>query len=490
MTDTSDNRTTTTCPEAPSLNFRLGALGAAIPLIFFVGWAVITSVLGLSSEIGLVMGALFGLTLGLLFCKSRWEAYASGLFSGMAQPIGVVAVVAWFYAGMLAQVLQTGGLVEGLVWLGGISGASGGAFVGLTFVLAAVFSTAVGTGYGTTVAFSTLMYPAGVALGCDPVVLFGAILAGAIFGDNLAPVSDTTIVSATTQNADVPGVVKSRFKYSIMAAVPSLVLFVLLGNASSDLEGGSAALEAMMARTDPIGLLMLIPFALVLVLALRGHHLITSLTWGIVSASVLIVVAGLAAPGDIMAFDSDSDAVVTGALVDGVSGYVNMAILILLIVATAHLLKLGGTMSAITKGLTRWIGDSVRRAELAIWGIVALLNSAITINTAAEIAAAPFVRELGEKYRIHRYRRANMLDAVTSALGYIFPWGAPVLLGWATITAMQHQYDWLPIVAPTEVFPFVFHGWFLLLIMLFAAATGWGLRFETPEELAQASPTR
>ncbi|REC93795.1 Na+/H+ antiporter NhaC family protein [Kushneria indalinina] len=490
MTDIPDNRTTTSSPEEPTLNFRLGALGAAIPLIFFVGWAIITSVLGLSSEIGLVMGCLFGLTLGLLFCKSRWEAYAQGLFSGMAQPIGVVAVVAWFYAGMLAQVLQTGGLVEGLVWLGGISGASGGAFVGITFVLAAVFSTAVGTGYGTTVAFSTLMYPAGVALGCDPVVLFGAILAGAIFGDNLAPVSDTTIVSATTQDADVPGVVKSRFKYSIMAAVPSLVLFVLLGNASSDATGNQDALNAMMEQTDPTGLLMLIPFALVLVLALRGHHLITSLTWGIVAASIMIVAAGLAAPGEIMAFDPDSDTVVTGALVDGVSGYVNMAILILLIVATAHLLRLGGTMSAVTKALMRWIGDSVRRAELAIWGIVALLNSAITINTAAEIAAAPFVRELGEKYRIHRYRRANMLDAVTSALGYIFPWGAPVLLGWGTITAMQGQYEWLPVVAPTEVFPFVFHGWFLLVIMLFAAATGWGLRFETAEELARARRTR
>ncbi|MFP3355608.1 hypothetical protein R0K04_30150, partial [Pseudoalteromonas sp. SIMBA_153] len=75
----------------------------------------------LSSEIGLVMGALFGLTLGLFFCTSRWEDYANGLFDGLTQPIGVVAIVAWFYAGMFAQVLQVGGLVEGLVWLGGIS---------------------------------------------------------------------------------------------------------------------------------------------------------------------------------------------------------------------------------------------------------------------------------------------------------------------------------------------------------------------------------
>jgi Na+/H+ antiporter NhaC len=113
-----------------------------------------------------------------------------------------------------------------------------------------------------------------------------------------------------------------------------------------------------------------------------------------------------------------------------------------------------------------------------MWGIVALLNSSITINTAAEIAAAPFVRNIGEKYRIHRYRRANLLDAVTSALGYIFPWGAPVLLGWSTIQTMQEQYNWLPVVEPTAVFPFVFQGWFLVLIMLLAAITGWGRRYE------------
>src|SRR5690625_5317338 len=99
---------------------------------------------------------------------------------------------------------RLGGLVEGLVWIGSVTGVEGGLFVALTFLLASVFSTAVGTGYGTTVAFCTLMFPAGIAVGADPVILFAAILAGAVFGDNLAPVSDTTIVSATTQEADVP----------------------------------------------------------------------------------------------------------------------------------------------------------------------------------------------------------------------------------------------------------------------------------------------
>ncbi|WP_106496575.1 Na+/H+ antiporter NhaC family protein [Lentibacillus sp. Marseille-P4043] len=459
------------------LDFHTGAFGAAVPLIFFVVWAITTSVLQMSSEIGLVMGAVLGLTLGLFFCKSKWADYAQGLFDGLAQPVGVIAMVAWFYAGMFAQILQVGGLVEGLVWIGAVTGLEGGLFVALTFLLASTFSTAVGTGYGTTVAFCTLMYPAGIAVGADPVMLFAAILAGAVFGDNLAPVSDTTIVSATTQDADVPGVVRSRFKYAIVAAIPAVILFAIFGGGGT-VEADQAALTAMIDSTNPSGLIMLVPFAIVLILALTGQHLITSLTWGIVAAVPLILLFNLGKIGDIISFNPDSDAIVEGALIDGIAGYINMAILILLIVAAAHLLRLGGTMEAITRGLVKWIKNSIRRAELAIWAIVALLNSAITINTAAEIAAAPFVKELGEKYKIHRYRRANMLDAVTSALGYIFPWGAPVLLGWSTIKLMQETYSWLPVVEPTAVFPFVFQGWFLVVVMLIAAITGWGLRYQ------------
>ncbi|MFS8580088.1 MAG: Na+/H+ antiporter NhaC family protein [Novibacillus thermophilus] len=460
------------------LEFRFGAFGAAVPLLIFVIWAVTTSVLGVSSEIGLVLGAVIGLAVGLFFCKSKWEDYAQGLFDGLAQPVGVIAMVAWFWAGMFAQVLQAGGLGEGLVWLGQASGVTGSLFVAMTFVLASVFSTAVGTGYGTTVAFCTLMYPAGVATGADPTMLFAAILAGAVFGDNLAPVSDTTIVSATTQDADVPGVVRSRFKYSIAAAVPALILFAVFGGGGETEITDTTALQAMQESTSPAGLVLLIPFILVIVLALSGQHLITSLTWGIVTSIPIVIGLNLGTMGDIIRFNPESDVYVEGALVDGIAGYVNMAILILLIVAASHLLRLGGTMEVMTRALMRWINGIVRRAELAIWGIVALLNSAITINTAAEIAAAPFVKEIGEKYSIHRYRRANMLDAMTSALGYIFPWGAPVLLGLGTMVGLQERYEWLPVVQPTSVFPFVFQGWFLVIVMLLAALTGWGLRFE------------
>ncbi len=457
------------------LEFYLGPIGATIPMLFFVVWAITTSVLKISTETGLIMGALLGLVIGMFLSKSPWSDYAQGIFDGMAQSVGVVAIIAWFFAGMFAEILKTGGLVEGLVWLGAVTEVSGGLFVGITFILASIFASAVGTGYGTVVAFSTLIYPAGLLLNADPVFLFAAILSGAAFGDNLAPVSDTTIVSAVTQDADVPGVVRSRFKYSVMAGIPALILFSLFGSGQGQIDPN--AFDNLGVAVEPNGLLLLIPFALVIYLALTGKHLITSLTWGILTASTMIPLTGLGLFSQIIDFNFE-EGVIQGALINGFTGYMNMAILILLIISTSHMLTLGGTMDALKVTLNKKINGVVRRAELAIVSIVTILNVFITINTAAEISAAPFVKQIGEQFNIHPYRRANLLDAITSALGYIFPWSAAVLLGWSTLTSLKDDYDWLVVVDPFTVFPYVFHGWFLVAIMFFAAYTGWGLRLK------------
>ncbi|MDC3412022.1 Na+/H+ antiporter NhaC family protein [Aquibacillus sp. 3ASR75-11] len=459
------------------LEFRGGVFVAAVPLVFFIVWAITLSVAGLVTEEALVLGMVMGVAIGLLFCKSKWSDYAQSLFSGMAQPIGVIAVIAWFWAGMFAKLLSAGGLVDGLIWFGFQTNLQGGTFVGLTFILSALFATAVGTGYGTVATFGILMYPAGVILGADPVILLAAILSGAVFGDNLAPVSDTTIVSATTQDADVPGVVRSRFKYSITAAIPALILFVIVGG-GGDI-GNTQVINDLQGQVSPNGLLLLIPFVLVLYLALSGHHLLTSLTWGIVASIVMIFLSGTPLTEVLAIYKDDAgNAVVEGALMSGIGGYFNMAILILFILAAAHLMEVAGTMEVIKNYFLKKINNVVRRAELSIFGIVAFLNVFITINTAAEIAAAPFVRKIGEEMKLHSYRRANFLDTVSSSLGYIFPWSGGVLLAWATIQGAAEEYNFLPVINPTEVFPFVFQGWGLLIVMLIAAITGWGLRYE------------
>ncbi|MDH3616768.1 MAG: Na+/H+ antiporter NhaC family protein, partial [Gammaproteobacteria bacterium] len=104
------------------------------------------------------------------------------------------------------------------------------------------------------------------------------------------------------------------------------------------------------------------------------------------------------------------------------------------------------------------------------------------------IAAAPVISQLGKRFRLHPYRRANMLDAVTSAIGYIFPWGGGVLIGYQTIRTLESQYDFVHAVPPTEVWSYVLHGWFLAAIMLIAALTGFGRRYEDTDGSETKTP--
>lgn len=461
--------------ESPSLSFRGGAFTSALPMIFFIVWAIVICLNGAPDVRGLILGLIIGLSLTLFLVRGNWWDYCEEIFTGMANRIGVVTIVCWLWAGMFAQVLRAGGLVDGLVWLGVQSGVDSGLFTALTFLLAALFASAVGTGYGTTVAFCTLMYPTGVVLGADPVILFGAILSGAAFGDNLAPVSDTTIVSATTQETDIPGVVRSRFKYAIAAAIPSLILFMILGTAN-ETEGVVLSLSTELVR--PGGLLLLVPFGLVIAMAMTGRHIITSLTLGIILAVVMIPVFGLGPVSAIASIDREAG-LLSGALTDGIGGYVEMAVLVLLIMSANHIMRLGGAFDFLKHAALRFARDSVRRAELVICTFVASLNVFITVNTAAEIAAAPLVSDIGKHFKLHPYRRANFLDAISSALGYIFPWGGGVLIGYVTLNALKEStFPNLPVVGPTEVWPYVFHGWFLVIVMYAAAITGFGRKLD------------
>lgn len=463
--------------EVTKLEFHGGAVVSALPMLFFIVWAISCSLLDIANEQSLIIGSVIGLGIGMFVCKSSPDKYLQALTEGMTQSVAAVAIIAWFWAGSFAAILQSGGLVDGLVWAGLKTGVSGSIFTALTFILSATFGTAVGTGYGTLVSFTMLMYPAGILMGCDPYVLIGAILSGSAFGDNLAPVSDTTIISATTQETDIMGVVRTRFKYSIVAGIIATVLFLILGG-NGDLAVNTTMVNNLTAQyANPKGLILLIPFALVLILAFKGHNLIFSISIGIISSTILIVVAKLGTFADILHFDLEK-ATVTGAIADGVGGYLHMCVLLLLIMAAGYLIVAGDLMALLEKSIVRRVDGSVKKAEIAIWSIVAVLNALMSVNAAAEITAAPFVKSIGNEFNIHPYRRANMLDAISAAGGFTLPWSGGVLLAVSVVNGMLEQYPFLTQIKAGDIWYYSFHGWALILVMLFAAVTSWDLTYK------------
>lgn len=344
--------------ENKKLEFRGGSFMALIPFAIFI---VIT--IGLSfanaADLNMMIGAgVVGLLVGMLFVKDL-EAYWDTILAGLGSKVGMTAVMLWLVVGIYGNILKSGHIVEGLVWLGVQLNMSGAAFTVAAFVFAALFAMATGSGFGTISTMSFILYPAGILLGSNPAVLAGAILSGAAVGDNLAPVSDTTIIAATSQEynnkegtADIGGTVRTRSPLVIVGFVVAAVLFFIFGGSGGATLDPNHAAELLAAYQMPAGLLLLIPTALVIYLAVRGKNIFACLGIGSVVAIVIGLVAGLF---DFSAIVAIEDGALVGAIPSGVAGMTTVSILLILVVSMGELLTRSGCMEA----TVNWLNSSV-----------------------------------------------------------------------------------------------------------------------------------
>ncbi|MEM1180243.1 MAG: Na+/H+ antiporter NhaC family protein, partial [Acidobacteriota bacterium] len=249
------------------LEFRGGAIGALAPLGVFLAGVAWLAAAGAPDERGFWPMLVAALFVGMLLAKDR-SAWAESMLDGMSRRMVMIMVVAWLLAGVLGALMAKSGFVEALVWCADALGVQGSGFTVAAFLICAVVSTSTGTSLGTVILCAPLLYPPGGALGADPVFLMGAILGGATFGDNISPVSDTTIASSLSQKAEMREVVRSRMRYALPAAALAIGVFAVWGGAAS------SAPEAAAAPSSPRGLPMLLAPALVLYLILRGRHLV------------------------------------------------------------------------------------------------------------------------------------------------------------------------------------------------------------------------
>lgn len=468
--------------ENKKLEFRGGSFMALIPFAIFI---VIT--IGLSfanaADLNMMIGAgVVGLLVGMLFVKDL-EAYWDTILAGLGSKVGMTAVMLWLVVGIYGNILKSGHIVEGLVWLGVQLNMSGAAFTVAAFVFAALFAMATGSGFGTISTMSFILYPAGILLGSNPAVLAGAILSGAAVGDNLAPVSDTTIIAATSQEynnkegaADIGGTVRTRSPLVIVGFVVAAVLFFIFGGSGGATLDPNHAAELLAAYQMPAGLLLLIPTALVIYLAVRGKNIFACL--GIVSV-VAIVIGLVAGLFDFSAIVAIEDGALVGAIPSGVAGMTTVSILLILVVSMGELLTRSGCMEATVNWLNSSVIKSPRGAELAIFSLSTIFGILIAaINTIANICVAPFVNAIGRKNNLHPYRSANILATTICSFPFFVPFGGCVLLLLGGLSSMKDAYPFLPELAATDMFFTAFYPWAIWVITLVACITGWGRLFE------------
>ena len=451
--------------ETNTLRFYGGTAGALAPFAMFLAGVAWLGLSGAPDERGFWPILLAALALGLLLARDR-TAYAEATIIGMSQPIVMLMVMAWILAGVLGALMNASGFVEALTWVAAQLGLAGAAFVVASFFICCVVSTATGTSLGTILLCAPLLYPAGGLLGANLPVLMGAIIGGATFGDNISPVSDTTIASAATQEADLGGVVRSRLKYAFVAAAFALVGYVALGAAGAGPTAGAAL------RGDPRALPMLLAPALTLGLLLARRHLVEGLMAGIVAAVAIGLTLGLLAPGDLLYIDHDNF-IAAGLILDGMERGVGVSILTILLMGLVGGLEASGITDRIIAAARRHI-HSPRGAETWIFATVSAVVLLTTHSAVAILTVGRFARETGEAAGIDRYRRANILDITVCTYPFLLPFFIPTILA-ASTTIAGAEFG-LPRISALQVGMYNFHSWALLAVVVGAIATGWGRR--------------
>jgi len=449
-----------------TLGFRFGTVGTLAPFVLFLTGVIWLGLAGAPDERGFWPVLLAALALGLLLARDR-RAYAEAAIAGAARPIVLLMIFAWLLAGVMAELMSASGFIETLVETASAAGVSGGAFVAAAFLICCAVSTATGTSLGTILLCAPLLYPAAGDLAANPKMLIGAILAGATFGDNISPVSDTTIASATTQNAEMGPVVRSRLRYALPAAACALVAFFAFG-ARDTL--AAPAPGTTPSGVDLTGWLLLMAPALVVVLLLKGRHLIEGLFAGIVAAILLGLATDRLQPLQLMYLDLEQFSA-KGLVIDGVERAVGVSIFTILLMALVAGLEASGLLG-------RWMtaaGRRVRSARGAEFTIFGLTSACVLLTTHAVVAiltVGDATRRLGERFDVGANRRANLLDLTVSTYPFLLPWFIPTVLA----AGMTGQGDGVVRLAVTQVGLFNFHSWALLMIALIAIATGWGRR--------------
>jgi Na+/H+ antiporter NhaC len=466
---------------AARLTFHGGLAGALAPFVVFLGGVAMLAVAGAPDEKGFWPILLLALIVGLLLARDR-ARYSEAMLDGMSQRVVMVMLCAWLFAGVLGTLLSASGFVGALAWLARSAHLTGGGYVGAAFVVCALVSTATGTSFGTILLAGPLLYPAGGPAGAAPAALMGAILAGATFGDSISPVSDTTIASSGSQDADIGGTVRSRLRYAVPAGAIALVLSIVTGGRS----GVARTAVSSMTDSNPAALVMLIAPALVIGMLLRHRHLIESLLTGVAAAALLGVALGLITPSALLHVAPGTFGA-TGLVVDGMQRAVGVSVFTLLLVA------LVGTLQA-TDALEQLVRAAEGRAKssrMAEWWIVGVVSAAVLITThsvVAILAVGPFAKQTGERFALSRYRRANLLDLTVCTWPFLLPWFLPTILS-ASASAGGEAFG-MPPQTPFAIGMHNTYAWALVGGVVLAVTTGYGRRWETGDDSDAAARQR
>ncbi len=303
-------------------------------------------------------------------------------------------------------------------------------FISGIFIFSCVLSMTIGTSVGTIVALAPLAGQVEFETLTTAYFLLGAIVGGAMFGDNLSFISDTTIAVTKTHNIPMREKFKANFRLVLPAAIITLLIYLFLPGETTPLQS-----ETSTFTTENI--LRVTPYFLVLILAFFGLNLLLTLAIGII---------GFALTGLVISNIPFSN--MLSVMNAGILSLSELSLIAILLGGLSGLVQLYGGFTLILEKLKKK-STSPRSAGLNIIGLSAFINTLLANNTLAIIIVGPLAKDIAENNEISMKQSASLVDTITCAIQGLLPYGAQLLLAVALSGLEINSFS----LAPYVIYP-------------------------------------
>ncbi|MEG3765553.1 Na+/H+ antiporter NhaC family protein [Alteromonas sp. 14N.309.X.WAT.G.H12] len=294
------------------------------------------------------------------------------------------------------------------------------------FLICCFISFSMGTSTGTITALAPIGLGLSEGLGVSPALLAGVVVGGAMFGDNLSFVSDTTIAATRSQGVQLTDKFKANLLITLPACILTLMILVFI-----PVSGGSAL------QQGGYDLVRILPYLMIIISALAGLNVIIVLALGIATAGII----GLST-------DSFGVMAMWQSIQTGMGWMQNLSMIALTIGGIVSLMYAYGGIAWLIRVLTYRV-KSRRGAEFSIAALVSILDLSTANNTISIVAAGPIASKLNSEYGVDPRRTASILDVFSCSFQGVVPYGAQIL----TISAVGglsplavSAYAWYPML--------------------------------------------
>jgi Na+/H+ antiporter NhaC len=371
--------------------------------------------------------------------KIKFEEKVEIFCKGAGNSNILLMVLIFILAGAFAQVAKDMGAVDSTVNLG-LSLLPSSLLIPGMFIIGCFIALSIGTSMGTIVALVPIAVGIADKTGIATALAVGAVVSGAMFGDNLSIISDTTIAATRTQGCEMKDKFKMNFIIVLPAAIITAIIFMILTRNS-----GVVSLEAL-----EFNIFKILPYIIVIVTSLLGVNVIIVLLLGILSSGIIGFIFG--SFNLIGLFTSIST---------GISGMSELIIISLLIAGTIEIIKFNGGIDFIlNKGLKNF--KSKRGAEYGIATLVSLVDICTANNTVAIVTVGPIAKNISNEFDLEPKRVAGIMDMFSCVFQGIIPYGAQLISAAALAT-----------LSPFAIMKFLFYPYLMGICAIIAIYIHW-----------------